>query len=75
MVDPIIETFSNRLFVLVDETHKTKGQIARELGIVFCDFSKYYNYRVLPSTRTMIKLAQYFDVSIDYLLGLKDERN
>lgn len=49
------------------------ADIAKETEIGVGTYSNYYN-RGLLSTKgaNLIKLAQYFDVSVDYLLGLVD---
>lgn len=51
----------------------TQGAIAEKL---LCDQSLYSKYergqRELP-LRLAVQLAQYYDVSVDYLVGLTDE--
>ena len=63
--------FSNRLKELRKSKGATQKQVAEAIG--FTD----RNYRRLeagntPYVETLAKLAEYFNVSTDYLLGLTD---
>ena len=46
----------------------TSAQVAREIGVSGAAISKWKNGG-MPTDITMAKLADYFDVSVDYLLG------
>ena len=35
-------------------------------------FSRAYNYGIVPKTPTLIKIADYFNISIEYLMGITD---
>lgn len=47
--------------------------VANFLGVDRTTYVKYENGNSEPSNDTLVKLAQYFDVSVDYLLGRTDE--
>lgn len=47
----------------------TQMQLAEILGIDQTAVSKWELNKALPDTGTAIKLSEYFDVSLDYLLG------
>ena len=49
-----------------------KTQRAKAIGIEPTTFSNVYNYGIIPKTPTLIKIADYFNVSLDYLFGRTD---
>lgn len=61
--------FHERLKELKDKSGKTQAAIAEDLGMTPQSFSYYLNGRE-PSYDTLIKIANYFNVPIDYLLGV-----
>ncbi len=48
---------------------KTQQEVADSLGLSRASYSHYENNRVEPDAAMLSKMADYFDVSIDYLLG------
>lgn len=65
----------NRLKLLREEKQLTQNDIARLLKITIPAYSYYENGKRDMSPETIIKLADYFSVSTDYLLGKSDKRN
>lgn len=65
----------NRLKFLRNEKKKTLEDIANFLNVTLQTISNYENEKRDMSPTTIIKLAQYFNVSTDYLLGKTDIRN
>ena len=61
------------------ELRKEKGlsqtQLANELGMIHQTYSNYENEKRKPNIATIIKLADYFDVSVDYLIEHKKSPN
>ena len=51
----------------------TQQQIADYLEVERATISNYERSASYPSTESLLKLAQYFNVSTDYLLGLSDD--
>lgn len=49
--------------------------LADMLGVSRTTYTQYETGRSEPDLATIIKLAQFFGVSVDYLLGLTDIRN
>lgn len=52
-------------------THKkgiTQAALARHLGVKPQTVSAYYTGRAYPEFMTLVKIASYFDVSVDYLI-------
>ena len=65
--------FSENLKYLRNSTQYTQKQLADYLGLsanTICDWEKG---RSEPSIATIRKLAAFFDVPADYLLGLEDD--
>lgn len=65
----------NRLKFLREEKNFTQGDIAKLLNITIAAYSYYENEKRDMTPDTIIKLAEYFNVSTDYLLGKSDIRN
>lgn len=53
----------------------TQKDLAEILGVDRTSISKYENGKQLPEVPVLEKIANYFDVSTDYLLGKTDNRN
>jgi len=71
----ITKTFADRLSDLIDEKRqegKTFKDIAAESGVPTGSLSKYQNDAGEPGINSLIKLAEYFGVSTDYMLGITD---
>ena len=65
----------NRLKLLREEKKLTQGDIAKMLNITTAAYSYYENEKRDMTPDTILKLAEYFDVSTDYLLCKSDIRN
>lgn len=65
----------NRLKFLREEKNLTQSDIAKLLNITIAAYSYYENEKRDMTPDTIIKLAEYFNVSTDYLLGKSDIRN
>lgn len=55
------------------EMHKTQQEIADYLGISRQAYSNYEAGKREPDFETLLKLGEYFDCSVDYLLGTKND--
>ncbi|TCU64164.1 DNA-binding XRE family transcriptional regulator [Tissierella praeacuta] len=64
--------FSQRLKVLRNINNKTQEDLAKYLGVSRPTIAGYETKGKQPSFETLFKIAEYFDVSIDYLLGKTD---
>jgi transcriptional regulator with XRE-family HTH domain len=64
-----------RLKELRSSKNKTQEQIAKELGITRAAYSHFENDRNEPDFATLSKLANYYDVSTDYLVGNSDKKH
>lgn len=69
----INNAFQKRLNDLVSEKELTKTHIAKDMGIDFRAFSNAYNYGILPKPLVLVRIADYFNIPIAYLLGQTEE--
>lgn len=67
--------FSERLKRLRSEKGVMQKDVADYLGITSSAYGFYEQSKRQPDNDTLQKLADYFNVSIDYLLGRSDIRN
>lgn len=65
----------NRIKELRTEKGITQADLAKILKISDRAVGYYENGDREPDYTTLLKIAEYFDVSIDYLLGVSDIRN
>ncbi len=54
---------------LVDKSGKTQKEIAADLGFSQQRFNYYVSGRSEPDASTLLLIADYFHVTVDYLLG------
>ena len=66
--------FSRRLENLLEENNLTQRRLSKELHIAPSTQNGYLRRNREPDFATLIKLARYFKVSIDYLLGVTNTR-
>lgn len=67
------EVFRKRFVELTDELDlKNKTEIAAALGLTYATFVKIYNYGILPTAHILSRIGDYFNVSIEYLIGNTD---
>ena len=59
--------FRERFIALLQDT--TAYRLSKETGIATGRMSQWKNHDELPSAENLIKIADYFNVSVDYLLG------
>ena len=61
-----------RIVMLMKERGLNGKQLAEEIGIAKNAISEWKSGRIKPSTDVVIKIADYFGVSCDYLLTGKE---
>jgi len=64
-------SFSDRVKALRKAKKMTQRQMAEALGITERSYQRY-EAENNPNNETLIKLADFFEVSTDYLLGRSD---
>ncbi len=50
----------------------TRIEFPEAIGITYSAASKYESNARLPGLKTLVKMADYFDVSADFLLGREE---
>ena len=63
----------NRIKELRIQRNLTQDEMGKIINVQKSAVSKYELGRAVPSTDVLKKLANYFNVSTDYLLGLSDQ--
>ncbi|MCQ6536174.1 helix-turn-helix domain-containing protein [Bacillus mycoides] len=66
--------FGTRLHTLRKERKLRQEDMAKQLGIARTTYAMYEQGNREPDYNTLIKLATFFEVSIDYLLGTNEIR-
>ncbi|ANV74332.1 transcriptional regulator (plasmid) [Bacillus thuringiensis] len=66
--------FGTRLHTLRKERKLRQEDMAKQLGIARTTYAMYEQGNREPDYNTLIKLATFFEVSIDYLLGTTETR-
>lgn len=64
------EKFARNLKALIGE--KSQSQIAKEIGISQQTLSRYISGQIEIGLENLVKIAKYFNESIDVLVGLKE---
>lgn len=70
-----IEKFSYRLIVLMEDFNMRQIDLSKKIGISNVTISRYLSGDRIPRLDVITKIASAFNVSIDYLLGLSDNKN
>lgn len=58
-----------RIKKIIFEKNIKQNQMAKDLAINTTTLNNYANEKTEPDIKTLIKIADYFDVSLDYLCG------
>ncbi|MCR6784041.1 helix-turn-helix domain-containing protein [Bacillus thuringiensis] len=66
--------FGTRLHTLRKERKLRQEDMAKQIGIARTTYAMYEQGNREPDYNTLIKLATFFEVSIDYLLGTTEMR-
>ena len=69
-----LEIFESRLSALRKEKKLTQTDMGEVLGCSMRNYHRLEHGEINATATTLIALADYFDVTIDYLLGRTDER-
>ena len=57
-----------KLQILLDKTDKTAYQVSKETGVSTATLSNWKNGNYVPKADKLKKIADYFDVTVDYFL-------
>lgn len=67
-----MKIFAERLLELRKEKNLSQASLAKELGVSFSLICYWETDRSEPTAPNIVKVANYFNVSCDYLLGLEE---
>ena len=67
------DLFRERLQMLLDSRGYTKADLSRALDLSVSTVTRYF-YESIPDTTALCLIADYFDVTTDWLLGRSNER-
>jgi len=68
-----MKIFSERLKFLRKQNNLTQEQVAEQIKMSLKGYRNYEIYNRTPKLENLMVIADYFDVSIDYLVGRSDE--
>jgi transcriptional regulator with XRE-family HTH domain len=66
-------TFGQKLLILRKNKKLSQKQLSDTLHIAFASLARYENDQRLPSAEILIKLSDFFNVSVDYLIKNLDQ--
>ena len=66
--------FNERLKILRDEKGATQESTARSLGMPLRSYNRLESDGAKAHYDTLMKIADYYDVSVDWLMGRTDKR-
>ena len=64
-----------RIRDLREDNDLTQSQIAKILGCTQQTYSRYESGEITIDIHSLIKLAKYYKTSLDYLVGLTNQKN
>lgn len=68
-----MKAFAERLLELRSERGISQAKLAKDLGVSFSVICYWETDRSEPTAVNIVKVADYFNVSADYLLGRTEE--
>ncbi len=71
----MIEGLGERLTRMRKLNGMTQQQVADRIGITAGNYTNYESEKRTPSLEKLVAIAELFDCSTDYLLGLSDKIN
>ena len=64
--------FQERLPILCEKLHTNKYQIQKKTGVAESAIYGWQNGKTSPNIETLVKIAQAFDCSVEFILGRSD---
>lgn len=61
--------FSQQLTIILAHFNVTKYRMEKDTGIAEKTVNRWHNGKTQPTCESLIKLANYFDCSVDFILG------
>ena len=70
-----VKMLNRQIKLLRQKKGISQVELASSLGVTKQSISNWENDNIMPSIEMLVKLAEYFNVSTDFLLGLSTEHN
>lgn len=70
----VMKMLFERIRNLREDSDKKQRELAEYLNVSQNTYSQYETDTIALSAETAVKLAEYYGTSVDYLLGLTDEK-
>lgn len=70
-----MNTIGDRIIFLREKNNISQRKLAKDLGLSSGNISSYENNKRIPSTETVIALANYFNISTDWILKGESQVN
>ena len=67
------KSFQNRFKFLKTMSHKTRNQIAEDLGVSVSAIDRWTQGKRRPTRKMQTRIADYFNVNVKYLMGNSEE--
>lgn len=64
--------FAERLNELLIENKMSKRELAKKIGVSATSISDWSTGKICPTVENVYLIAEFFQISADYLIGLKD---
>ncbi len=68
-----LSKFAETLEELISDFGINRKELARTVNIDAASVTKYLQAQTVPTVKNIVKLADYFNCSVDFLIGLNDE--
>ncbi len=65
--------FKDRLTICITRRGISQHELSRHTGIATATISRYLSGKRSPTAENIIRLAGFFGVTTDYILGVSDE--
>jgi len=65
---------SERLLLLRKERHLSQKEAVAEIGLAYNTYLRYERGEREPQASALVQIADFYDVSLDYLVGRSDKR-
>ena len=69
------DSFIKKLSILLEENNTTQRELAEKINVTEVTISRYLSGERSPRIDIVNKIAEFFKVSVDYLLGRTDIRS
>ena len=66
---PLSDNFKIRFQEIIDDSDYSRSELSKLIPISTSTLSNALSYGIIPSVKVLIRIADYFDIPINYLLG------